>query len=68
MITKSGKIKRYDQRINQFRQNRMFNIDQKKVYKELNSGEVIPDAEESRKFWFDIWTVEVKGEHTQGRV
>ena len=62
MIAKSEKIKRYDHRINQFRLNRMFNIDQKKVYKELNGGEVrtndVPNAEESKKFWGDIWTVE----------
>ena len=62
MIAKSAKIKRYDQRINQFRQNRMFSVDQKKIYKELNGSEAraneVPDAEESRRFWGDIWTVE----------
>ena len=39
MIAKSTKIKRYDKRINQFRQNRAFSVDQKHVYKELNGGE-----------------------------
>ena len=62
MIAKSAKIKRYDQRINQFRQNRIFSVDQKKIYKELNGSEArtneVPDAEESRRFWGDIWTVE----------
>ena len=62
MIAKSAKIKRYDQRINQFRQNRIFSVDQKKIYKELNGSEArtneVPDAEESRRFWDDIWTVE----------
>ena len=30
MIAKSAKIKRYEERINQFRQNKIFNVDQKK--------------------------------------
>jgi hypothetical protein len=88
MIAKSAKIKRYEERINQFRQNKIFNVDQKKIYKELNGGEFrtndIPNAEESRRYWGDIWTVEkehnkdaewlaelrdeVKGGHTQERV
>ena len=38
MIAKSAKIKRYEQRITQFRQNRMFYIDQKKIYADLNNG------------------------------
>ena len=58
IIAKSAKIKRYDQRINQFRQNRIFSVDQKKIYKELNGIEdrtnEVPDAEESRRFWGDI--------------
>ena len=68
MIAKSAKIKRYDQRINQFRQNRIFSVDQKKIYKKLNGGEArtneVPDAEESRRFWVDIWTMEK--EHNKG--
>ena len=38
MIAKSAKIKRYEQRITQFRQNRMFYIYQKKIYTELSNG------------------------------
>jgi len=60
MIAKSAKIKRYEQRITQFRQNRMFYIDQKKIYTELNNGgkksSDLPDAENSRRFWSDIWS------------
>ncbi|XP_047479378.1 uncharacterized protein LOC125032325 [Penaeus chinensis] len=40
----------------------MFNVDQEKVYNELNGGgnslNDVPDAEESRRFWGDIWSVE----------
>ncbi|XP_063592533.1 uncharacterized protein LOC134769724 [Penaeus indicus] len=68
MIAKSAKIKRYDQRINQFRQNRIFSVDQNFFYKELNGGEIrtneVPDAEESRRFCGDIWSVEK--EHNKG--
>ena len=59
IVAKAGKIKRYTNRNEQFRQNRMFLTDQGKVYKELdgrNKTEVIiPDAEEAKKFWTDIW-------------
>ena len=62
MLAKSAKIKRYEQRITQFRQNRIFNGDQKKIYTELNGGEArsteVPNAEESKKFWSDIWSVD----------
>ena len=55
LLAKAAKIKRYGDRITQYRQNRMFAVEQKKVYKELNGGArgecVIPDAEESKKFW-----------------
>ena len=39
MIAKNAKIKRYEQRVNQFRQNKIFNVDQKRIYKELNGGQ-----------------------------
>ena len=59
MIAKSAKIKRYEQRINQFRQNRMFYIDQKIIYTELNNdgknSSDLPDAEKSRRFCSDMW-------------
>ena len=32
MLAKSAKIRRYEQRIEQFRQNRIFDFDQKKIY------------------------------------
>ncbi|XP_063604453.1 uncharacterized protein LOC134779729 [Penaeus indicus] len=62
LLAKAAKIKRYGDRITQYRQNRMFATEQKKVYKELNGGasgeSVIPDAEESKKFWSEIWSIE----------
>ena len=62
LVAKRAKVKRYEQRLKQYSQNRLFSTDQKKLYQQLN-GEfrkerVIPDAEESIKFWKGIWSVE----------
>ena len=50
---------RYEQRIEQYRVNRMYQQDQKRVYQEMNGkpgGEkVMPDAEKSVRFWSEIW-------------
>ena len=68
LLAKSAKIKRYEQRITQYRQNRLFETDQKNVYEELNgefNGEsVVPDAEESKTFWNGIWGVEKEHNRT----
>ena len=62
MVAKSAKLRRYEERIEQFRQNRMFALDQKKFYVELNKTSnflnEVPNAEECTKFWGDIWRVE----------
>ena len=64
MLAKSAKVKRYEQRIEQFRQNRIFDLDQKKIYAELNRNEIrsndVPNAEECTKFWGNIWGVRKK--------
>ena len=61
MLAKSAKVKRYEQRIEQFRQNRIFDLDQKKIYRELNGNGIksngVPNAEEYTKFWGNIWGV-----------
>ena len=59
ITAKAAKINRYERRINQFRINRMFSPNQKRVFMELN-GEVInenivPNVDEGRKFWSEIW-------------
>ena len=54
MLAKSAKVKRYEQRIGQFRQNRIFDLNQKKIYTELNGNGIksngVPNAEEYKKF------------------
>ena len=61
MLVKSAKVKRYEQRIKQFRQKRIFDLDQKKVYAVLNGNGIrsngVPNAEECTKIWGDIWGV-----------
>ena len=63
ILAKAAKLSRYEQRIQQYRINRLFKVDQKKVYNEFNgqtgsSNRDIPNAEESRTFWSEIWSVE----------
>ena len=60
---KSNKIKRYEQRIEQFRINKLFQQDQKKVYQQLNGktgNYEKPDARDSKEFWSNLWDKEVK--------
>ena len=67
MMAKSAKIRRYEQRIEQFRQSRTFETDQKKIYAEFNGEGIrsndVPDAEESKRFWGGIWSVEKEHNH-----
>ena len=52
MIAKSAKIRRFGQRIEQFRQNRLFEVDQKRIYTEFTGGRersiVVPNTQESK--------------------
>ena len=60
---KAANVKRYKNRIEQFRQNRLFKTDQSRLYKELNGEEAVdlaPEKEEAKRFWSDIWSKEVK--------
>ena len=58
------KIKRYQQRISQYRQNRIFSVDQKRIYQELDGDDrgegTSPDSVESKSFWSEIWDNEIK--------
>ena len=56
---KATKLKRYENRIQQFKINSSFQQDQKEVYQELSGLKrtegVTPDAAESERFWSTIW-------------
>ena len=60
----SAKIKRYTNRIEQYRQNRLFENNQKLLFEQIEGiergNEVIPDANESRTFWKSIWENDVR--------
>ena len=59
ILAKTGKIKRYQSRIEQYRHNRMFQSNQKRLFEMLENEErdnsVVPDTEESIRFWSSIW-------------
>lgn len=61
----SVKIKRFDERNEQYRQNALFNVNQKRFYDELD-GEKIPNTspnpEEVTQFWSNIWSNNVTHE------
>ena len=52
---KTGKLKRYEERVNQYKINRMFAHNQKRVYQQMDSIRNISNgkknAEESKQFW-----------------
>ena len=64
LIAKKAKLMRYDQRAKQYEQNRLYRVDQKRFYQEINGERtneaVIPDSDESQKFWSDIWSNEIE--------
>ena len=57
------KVKRYDDRCQQFKQNQLFRTNQKLYYETLDGkkpGEtVLPDPTETTSFWSNIWSEEV---------
>ena len=65
LLAKIAKIRRYEQRIQQFRQNKIFDFNQKKIYAEFNGGGIrpndVPNAEESKRFSGVIFGVLKKG-------
>ena len=59
VVTKAAKMKRYEERVEHYRQNRMYQWNQKRLLERLenkeSSHEVRPAAQESKKFWSNIW-------------
>ena len=55
---KTAKLKRYEERVNQYKITRMFVQNQKRVYQQMNGIRNInngkPNAEESKLFWSNI--------------
>ena len=58
MLAKNARVKRYKQKIEQFRQKRILDLNQQKIYAELNRNGIrsndVPNAVECTKFWSKI--------------
>ena len=58
-LAKEGRLKRYRQRVKQYRQNRTFKNNERKFYQQLggddNKSCLQPDAKETQRFWTKIW-------------
>ena len=63
-VVKKTKVKTYEQRISQFKQNQLFHFKQKQIYKELNGEKlgdrIIRNNEDGIKFWSDIWRIRIE--------
>lgn len=64
-VTATGKkIERYEARIKQYQQNKMFNNNQRRFYQQLQGEDtmtsILPDKNETTTFWRDIWSNPVK--------
>ena len=64
LTAQAAKLKRYEDRQIQYRQNRMFETNQKRRFEEMEgierNNDFIPDAEESRELGNGIWGKSVK--------
>ena len=61
IVAIAAKVRSYQERVDRFRQNRMFQNNQGQFYRELNKegerrDDYQLDADESKKFWGDIWS------------
>ena len=57
----TAKVRRYQGRVDSYRQNRLFENNQRQFYRELDQEEERCDddqsvAEESKQFWGNIWS------------
>ncbi|XP_075985622.1 uncharacterized protein LOC142982823 [Anticarsia gemmatalis] len=66
----ANRIKRYKKRVARYTQNRMFQSDQKWIYRDWERSDQsvgnmgLPDADSTNTFWRSIWSVPV--DHTEG--
>ena len=58
----AAKVRKYQGRVDSYTQNRLFEINQRQFYRELDEeeercgGDDQPVAEESKQFWENIWS------------
>lgn len=67
---KAHKIKQYNGRISQYQQNRLFEVNQRQFYEELDapqeSDQPTLDANEAGEFWSNIWNRPVEHRRDAG--
>ena len=69
ITAKTTKVKRYDNRIKQFQDNRNFQTNQGKFFKNLEFKEnrkKPPNAEDATAFWKGIWSTKVEHKRDAG--
>ena len=57
-LKSSAELRRYEERQHQYRQNKMFENNQRRLFEEIEGIErdnIIPDADESIQLWSAIW-------------
>ena len=69
MLAREGRLKRYRQRVKQYRQNRTFQNNERKFYPQLGGSDTKtnqqPDANETERFWTKIWEPKKKKKITK---
>ena len=57
VLAKEGRLKRYQQRVKQYRQNRTFQNNERKFYQQLEGDKAYQqlDPKETQQFWTKIW-------------
>ena len=59
IVAKAAKIKRYTNRIKQFNDNRLFNTNQSRFFKNLEGKEestIAPNPQDATRYWSNIWS------------
>ena len=69
VLAKEGRLKRYRQRVKQYRQNRMFQNNERKFYQQLegdnNKTHQQPNVKETEQFWTKIWLLKQHNEKAE---
>ena len=71
VTAKTTKVRWYKKRIKQFRQYKLFQTDQNRLYQELNGEDrsgVSPDKEQGKSFWSNIWSKEINDNSSVERI
>ena len=69
VLAKEGRLKRYRQRVKQYRQNRTFQNNERKFYQQLGGSDTKtyqqPDIKETERFWIKIWEPKKHNENSE---